>query len=140
MSKKQKESSDSEMDPESPAELSVVFFQQCHGTVPLLEWLDNLKSPVGIARCRVVIELLKNFGHQLRRPHADALRDGIRELRARHDQTQYRMLYFFHMKTAVVTHGFIKKAKKVPPKEIERAIKIRLLFKRNPKQHTFVEE
>ena len=48
------------------------------------------------ANCRARIELLADLGHELRRPAADYLRDGIYELRAKQGHVQYRLLYFFH--------------------------------------------
>ncbi len=54
------------------------------------------------------IELLEEKGYELRRPHADILRDGIHELRTRHIKVQYRVLYFFCDKAAVLSHGLTK--------------------------------
>ena len=58
----------------------VVFYREEDGTVPVLDWLDGLPDKVK-AKCRVRIERLKGLGHELRRPEADYLRDGIYELR-----------------------------------------------------------
>jgi phage-related protein len=88
----------------------------------------------------VVIELLRQYTFRLRRPHTDALRDGIRELRARAGQVQYRVLYFFHKRSAVLTHGFIKRGAQVPDEEIERAIASRVRFQAAPERHTYTED
>lgn len=65
------------------------------------------------------IERLQNLGHELRRPEADYLRDGIYELRVGLRGMNYRMLYFFHGRTAAVLgHGLVKE-REVPPREIE---------------------
>ena len=51
----------------------------------------------------------------------------------------YRMLYFFHGRTAaVVSHGLVKEAE-VPPKEIDKAIERKRKFEKNPKGHTHQE-
>jgi hypothetical protein len=51
------------------------------------------------------IRLLENFGHELRRPHADFLRDGIYELRPTSQNVNYRILYAFVGKqAAIVSH------------------------------------
>jgi DNA-binding XRE family transcriptional regulator len=47
------------------------------------------------AKCAVRIRRLADLGHELRRPEADLLRDGICELRARLGTVNYRILYFF---------------------------------------------
>ena len=49
------------------------------------------------------------MGHELRRPEADFLRDGIYELRVSRRGVHRRILYFFHGKfAAVVSHGLVK--------------------------------
>src|SRR5579864_9635573 len=96
----------------------IVFYREEDGTVPLLQWLDALPR-AAVVKCRVKIDRLKELGHELRRPEADYLRDGIYELRVRLRRINYRILYFFHGKAAaVLSHGVIKE-KAVPPKEID---------------------
>ena len=92
----------------------------------MVEWLDNLKSqPKRRAKCIKAIGLLKSSGHNLRRPYAAPLRDDIYELRVQFGHINYRMLYFFHVNTAVVlTHGLTKE-KEVPSVEIYRAIRMK---------------
>ena len=46
------------------------------------------------AKCRLRVERLRDLGHELRRPEADLLRDGIYELRASLQGVLYRVLYF----------------------------------------------
>jgi phage-related protein len=88
----------------------------------------------------VRIERLEELGHELRRPEADYLKDGIYELRAKHAGVNYRMLYFFHGRTAVVlSHGFSKQRAKVPEHEIRMAVNRKTRFELTPKQHTHLE-
>src|SRR5262245_53902227 len=116
----------------------VVFYKDDDSSVPLLEWLGTLEAKA-VAKCIVLIDLLRERGHELRRPHADILRDGIHELRARHGTVRLRMLYFFHEKTAVLTHGITKKVAQVPPDEINRAIRFRERYQAGSKAHTHEE-
>jgi phage-related protein len=82
------------------------------------------------------IELLKTFGHELRRPQADLLRDGIYELRVGFQGVHYRILYFFYGNiAAIVSHGLTKE-RAVPSRGIELAIKRRAIFLANPAMHT----
>lgn len=75
------------------------------------------------------------MGHELRRPHADILRDGIHELRARVGNVNYRLLYFFHGKDiAVVAHGLTKEAD-IPARDIERAIERKRRYEQDPERH-----
>ena len=61
---------------------TVVFYQDDPDTVPVFDWLDSLPAKA-LDKCRVRIERLRDLGHELRRPEADFLRDGIYELRVR---------------------------------------------------------
>lgn len=116
----------------------VVFYRDDDQSAPLLEWFEGLPSKAQ-DKCRVRIECLKQFGHELRRPVADFLRDGIYELRVGLQGIHYRMLYFFHGKcAAVLSHGIIKE-REVPPNEIDRAIERKKKFERDPKRHTHQE-
>src|SRR5213592_1834533 len=104
--------------------------------MPILDWLDSLQKKA-LDKCRVRIERLEELGYELRRPEADLLRDGIYELRVGRQHVNYRMLFFFHGRTAaVVSHGLVKEAE-VPPKEIEKAIERKQRFQRNPAAHTY---
>lgn len=116
----------------------VVFYREADGTVPVLRWLDGLPASAQ-DKCLLKIERLKELGHELRRPEADYLRDGIYELRVRLRRINYRILYFFHgSAAAVVTHGVIKE-RIVPPQEIERAIRRMEQFVIDPVQHSYEE-
>ena len=113
----------------------VVLYQEADGTVPLLTWLDRLPDKAK-DKCTVALGRLVELGHELRRPEADLLRDGIYELRVRLRRVNYRMLYFFHGNVAaVVSHGLVKEDR-VPPKEIDWALQRKRSFEANPVVHT----
>jgi phage-related protein len=117
----------------------VVLYRSASGEVPLLDWLDGLVEKAR-AKCLVRIERLAEFGYELRRPEADYLRDGIHELRAKHDGINYRMLYFFHGREAVVvSHGVMKQRPDIPAQEIDLALKRREAFTKDPVAHSHEE-
>lgn len=114
---------------------AVVFYQEDDGAVPVLEWLDSLQQKVQ-DKCTAQLHWLQEKGHQLRRPHAAYLKNGIYELRAHEQHVNYRILYFFHQQgTVVLSHG-ITKERRVPPIEIRRAIRRKQAFERDPARHT----
>ena len=97
-------------------------------------------NPRAWANCRARIVLLSQSGHELRRPAADFLRDGVYELRAKQGHVQYRILYFFHRRNvAILAHGLTKGAA-IPPVDIERALKRKREFENNPEGHTYAED
>ena len=116
---------------------TAVYFYKDDGGVPVGEWLKDVRKRdrKAYANCRAAIEMLALFGHELRRPYADILRDGIYELRVRARRVQYRILYFFDGKDVVVlTHGLTKE-KKVPVVDIDRAIQRKERYKQDPEEH-----
>lgn len=118
---------------------TIVFFAEADGTAPFLEWFGELPTKAQ-DKCRVRLERLAELGHELRRPEADLLRDGIHELRVGLRGLNYRMLYFFHGRDlVVVSHGIIKE-QVVPPREIDLAVRRMWLFKNLPDKHTYQEE
>src|SRR5438270_13387930 len=120
----------------------VRFFKEASGKAPVVEWLADLshENQKAWANCRAKIEMLAAFGHELRRPAADFLRDGVYELRAKQGHVQYRILYFFHRRNvAILAHGLTKGAA-IPPVDIERALKRKREFENNPEGHTYAED
>lgn len=117
---------------------AVVLYCEDDGSCPFLKWLDEL--PVKAQdKCQVRLERLRGLGHELRRPEADLLCDGIYELRASLQGVNYRILYFFHgTVAAIVSHGIVKE-RAVPPKEIERAMERKKRFEANPAKHCLRE-
>jgi phage-related protein len=114
----------------------VVFFQEEDESVPILEWLTDLPQKARL-KCLAKLARLEELGHELRRPEADFLRDGIYELRVRLETVNYRMLYFFHGRVAaVVSHGLTKE-KAVPVGEIDDAIERKKRFEADPQKHRF---
>ena len=120
----------------------VAFYQEADGEPPVVNWLRELlrTNERAWSNCRARIELLAQSGHELRRPAADYLRDGIYELRAKQGHVQYRLLYFFHGRQVAILAHSLTKEDKIPDVDIERAIKRKKLFEANPKEHTYESE
>jgi len=117
---------------------ALVIYQESKGDVPLVDWLASL-SEEARTKCRLKIRRLAELGHELRRPEADYLRDGIYELRIGHRGTNYRILYtFIGHQIALLTHGIVKE-NRVPPKEIDEAILRKTKWESDPQTHTFRE-
>ncbi|MCE9594431.1 MAG: type II toxin-antitoxin system RelE/ParE family toxin [Planctomycetes bacterium] len=117
------------------------FYQDADGTAPVRQWLAELhrRDPIAHAKCVARIERLAELGHELRRPEADFLRDGIYELRARKGHVNYRILYFFHGRhVAVLAHALTKEAA-VPATDIARAVRRKAQLEADPKTHVHEE-
>lgn len=119
----------------------VLFYQDPDGRSPVVEWLEELREMdiAAYAKCVAVIERLEELGHELRRPTADLLRDGVYELRAKKGHVNYRLLYFFcGRNVAVVAHGLTKEDV-VPAADIQRALRRKKAFEADPQRHTYRE-
>ena len=120
----------------------LIFYRDDRGQAPVVEWLRELrrKDRKAYAKCNARIQVLAQLGHELRRPMADYLRDGIHELRIRHGHVNYRILYFFHGQAlAILAHGLTKEDE-VPNADIERAIQRKEAFAKDPAKHSYSEE
>ena len=120
----------------------VIFYRDERGQAPVVEWLRELrrKDKKAYAKCNARIQVLAQLGHELRRPMADYLRDGIHELRIRQGHVNFRILYFFHgQAVAILAHGLTKEDE-VPNADIERAIQRKEAFAKDPAKHTYPED
>jgi phage-related protein len=121
----------------------VVFYQESEGNVPVLDWLKSLlnRDRKGYAKCVARIQQLADAGYELRRPAADYLRDDIYELRAKHVNVQYRILYFFQgQNVAILAHAIVKEDAAVPDIDIERAIARKAKLDKDFEYHTYTME
>lgn len=122
-------------------ETRVLFYKEDDDTVPVREWLEYLRrrNKQAFAQCVSAIQRLAMFGHELRRPKADFLRDGIHELRIRKGRVNYRILYFFYRKKVALLAHALTKEDVVPEADIKRALERKERYERNPEEHTYEE-
>ncbi|MSQ93311.1 MAG: type II toxin-antitoxin system RelE/ParE family toxin [Gemmataceae bacterium] len=121
------------------ANIALLAFRDEAGGVPFVEWLESLPEKAQ-DKCRVRLERLAEMGHELRRPEADYLRDGVYELRIKFLRVNHRILYFFHGRTAVILSHGLQKEKAVPPKEIDLARDRKSVFISDPAKYTAKED
>jgi phage-related protein len=120
---------------------NVYFYREASGEAPVIDWLLQLRrrDRRAAVACYGRLKMLRQFGHELRRPAADFLRDGIYELRVKRGHVNYRILYFFHGNDiAIAAHDLVKE-RTVPVADIERALKRKAEYERNPKEHRSID-
>ena len=101
----------------------VIYYSSEEGVYPVEEFINN-KNINNQLKFATLIDYLEKKGVNLPRPYADYLRDGIYELRIKLSGEETRTLYFFCYEFYIVlTHSFIKTSKKIPDKEINKALK-----------------
>lgn len=100
-------------------------YESQRGEVPLCEFIDSCDNKTKAKVIRF-LDLLEENGNKLREPYSKHLSDGIFELRIKLGSNTSRVLYFFYDgEKIVVTHGFNKKTRRTPRKEIDKAKKYR---------------
>lgn len=120
----------------------VLLYREEDGSIPVLEWLKQLqrRNRRAFEKCLFLLDVLEQFGRELRRPRADFLRDGVYELRTQVAGVKHRLLYGFVGKdVALVAHGLTKRAT-IPDRDIDLAVARLEKFKRAPQKHTAARE
>jgi hypothetical protein len=118
---------------------AVIIYQEAEGSVPLLDWLDDLPGKAQV-KITARIELLAQRGSELRRPHCDYLEDQIYELRVRLGHVQYRILYAFVGRNRVLLSHGCTKEDVVPKTEIARALRNLASYRSDLQKHTYHED
>ena len=110
----------------------IEFYTLPDGRKPVEEFLDSLPVKMRIKAINS-LDLLEQYGNQLRMPYSKALNDGLFELRIQFSSDISRIFYFFYIgNKIVVTNGFVKKTRKTPQTELKKAQKYKKEYeKRN---------
>lgn len=104
----------------------VEFYRDECGASNVEEFLDSVQDKKLKAKILRDISLLQTLGTDLKKPYASYIDDGIWELRTKQSTNISRILYFtFAQNKIILLNGFIKKTKKTPSEEIDRAKKYR---------------
>ena len=97
----------------------ISFYEDCRGKSPVLDFIKGLDAR-DRAKINNTLRLLEEFGPELGMPHARRIKKGLWELRPGAN----RLFYFMQMKNRfVILHGYRKRSRKAPEKEIARALR-----------------
>ena len=100
---------------------SIEFYEKLNGEIPVEIFLLTMDKKMR-TKALGLMEILQEYGNQLREPYSKHLEDGIFELRCKSGNNICRVLYFFYYQGKIImTNGFIKKSQKTPTKEIKLA-------------------
>jgi phage-related protein len=97
---------------------TILYFNE-RTKVEILAW------PIGIlADYRRLLDLMGQYGADLRLPHSRAMGDGLFEIRCKGSEGIGRVFYGMMIgKQIIILHSFIKKTQATPDKEIKKARK-----------------
>lgn len=99
-----------------------------NGSHPAREFIDDLDDDAA-ARVDSLIDRLRTFGTQMPGKFVTKLTGDVFELRVKHFDRIFRVLFFYQPgRLIVLTSGFQKQTQKTPPSEITRAERLRALW------------
>ena len=105
---------------------NVDYYVKENGESPVESFIQSL-PPKQIAKVLWEIDLLKKLGTYIKEPYATSLKGnkykGLWELRIQQGSNASRVFYFIPVgNTFILLHGFIKKSKKTPAAELDKAL------------------
>lgn len=98
---------------------SICFFIDERGDNPVKEFIGKLPLK-DQAKIKAYLDELQKQGHNMRRPMADYLGEGVYELRPGDNRIFY---FFFLRKNAVLLHAIRKKTDKIPLEDLSLCLK-----------------
>jgi phage-related protein len=115
--------------------VSVLFYRE-GDDVPCLDWLESLQRKPA-EKILAALDRLADLGHEAHNSSrlVEYLGNDLYELRVRYGSVNYRVIYFFFGRTAVVLSSGFTKEREIPPIESERAGSRREQFLLDPEQH-----
>lgn len=117
---------------------TVLALRNARGDCPLLEFLTEFRGDLTRDghRALALFERVARHGPPRNPEVSRSLGEGLWEWR----QGQLRILWFFdHRKLVVCTHGFLKKTRKTPPRQLERARRDRERYLYSRTRRIFLE-
>jgi phage-related protein len=97
------------------------FYRDSDGSAPVEEFFDTVNNK-DLAKIQRSLDLLEEFGIQLKHPYVSHVEDKIWELRTKASGKNYRVLYFCYSgRRIVLLHAFLKVSSKIPPGELNLA-------------------
>ena len=94
------------------SEFKAEFYKTKDGSKPAREFILSQETKMK-AKLFGLVDMLEQYGNQLREPYSKSLGDGIFEIRAKVGTDITRVLYFFYYEGRIIlTNGFVKKTQK----------------------------
>ena len=88
----------------------------------VMDFINGLSTAEQVRSIRG-LELLEEFGPNLREPHAKHIRGKLRELRYKYNRKNFRFFYYRIDKTNFkILHAIVKKTNKTPESDIKIAL------------------
>lgn len=117
----------------------VSYYTLPNGRKPVKDFIDSL-TPKMQVKAMASIEILEEFGNQLREPYSKPMGDGIFELRIQFASDISHIFYFFFVGNRIIlTNGFIKKRARPRREKLRLPERTRRTMKGEPCMSEFRE-
>lgn len=111
--------------------VSILAYRTSRDEIPAIDWLERQERATR-NKALAALERLRELGHEARRPLAENLGEGIYELRVRLGRVNYRILFsFFDRNAVVLTHGLTKEDA-IPPTDLAIAKRRKADYEKEP--------
>jgi len=91
----------------------VIYYENIRGKKPVKEFINEFDDKTK-AKILARIEVLERYWHELRRPIADKIENGLYELRIEFAWNNLRIIYAYMFRDYIVLlHGFRKKKNRI---------------------------
>lgn len=115
--------------------VEIEYYEDENGKIPVMDFLSGLPHKLK-AKCLRDIDLLEDKGMELREPYVKPIQ-GIYELRTKYSTDITRIFYFIYVDNKfILLHGYLKKSRKTPKREIEKALMRKADYERRHKNDT----
>jgi phage-related protein len=109
-------------------QFSIEYLELPDGRMPARDFIDALDDAAA-AKVDAFIDRLRQYGTRMHGKFVTKLSDQIFELRVKHFDRIFRVLFFYQPgMLIVITSGFQKRTQKAPAGEVERAERLRKLW------------
>ena len=96
------------------SEFKAEFYKTKDGSKPAREFILSQETKMK-AKLFGLVDMLEQYGNQLREPYSKSLGDGIFEIRAKVGTDITRVLYFFYYEGRIIlTNGFVMNTQETP--------------------------
>jgi len=96
-------------------------YRTLQGRRPVRDFLRKLSEDAR-AKVTAALDMLALLGHQVKLPLSRALGSGLFEIRVKHPEGPFRIMYCFRSgKRVILLHAFVKKTEQTPKADLDLA-------------------
>ena len=111
-------------------EFTIDYVVLPNGRAPAREFIESLDEEA-VAKVDAFIDRLRVYGTRMHGKFVRKLSENLMELRVKHFDRIFRILYFYQPgRSIVITSGFQKKTEQTPAGEVARAERLKALWLR----------